>query len=719
MKELLFEANNIVKKFGPTVALNDVSIKVYRGEIRGLIGENGSGKSTLSAIMTGIHKKTSGEMVFKGESWNPKSMIDSLNQGIGICIQEAGTVPDISVAENIYLGELEKFSGNNYLSHIQDLSIYFSDEFTYDTSLIKEKLNNILNSNEDIRKDLEYKFYDLSKDERKEAKELKESIRSTKKDILTNYNNAKNIIKDFMKNDYLKIKNEYHEKFLKVNVDYKNKIANLLEQYNKDKEFINEKYNNELSSGTRDKYLIEDDRKAFLTKLHQELIIAQNIETNKFNKFESDLENDLRMLKVLIKQYAFFIKNGKRYKESSTYKIKTKILNILFAPFVNKKKLYEYSTLALKKSNLDFIDTKEKIGSYNMQHRKLVEMAKVINKNPDIFIVDETTNALTEDGRQLIYSKMEQFKKENKSVIFISHDLDEIMKVCDVLTILRDGKIVAEIEKKDFEPETIKRHMIGRQLDNHFYRQDYDSSCDDEVVLKLTNCHTKYLKNINIDLHKGEILGIGGLSDCGMHEVGKIMFGAQKMIDGSIRAGKNLDIEILNERIAMKQNIGYVSKDRDYEALSLTDSIHTNIAISALQKIKRANFMILKKDEKKIVNKEISDLSIKCNNAEQIVSTLSGGNKQKVSLAKWLGNESEILILDCPTRGVDIGVKQFIYDLLYKMKKEGKAILMISEELPELIGMSDRILIMKEGQITSEFKRDPSLTQEKIVDYMI
>ena len=169
----------------------------------------------------------------------------------------------------------------------------------------------------------------------------------------------------------------------------------------------------------------------------------------------------------------------------------------------------------------------------------------------------------------------------------------------------------------------------------------------------------------------------------------------------------------------MKEGIGYLSKNRDVEALALKTSIFDNIAIASINNIAKYNFLVRKSDEKKLVNKQARELQIKCNSTEDLVSKLSGGNKQKVSLAKWIANDSEILILDCPTRGVDIGVKQFIYQLLYKMKKEGKAILMISEELPELIGMSDRILIMKDGEIKQEFKRSKDLTQEQIVEYMI
>ncbi len=262
--------------------------------------------------------------------------------------------------------------------------------------------------------------------------------------------------------------------------------------------------------------------------------------------------------------------------------------------------------------------------------------------------------------------------------------------------------------------------MIGREIKGDYYRSDYDGSYSDQVVLKMVDgIESNKLKHVNLELHKGEILGIGGLSECGMHTLGKALFGNIKMEGGFVFTGDDLRQQVTSEVVAMHNRIGYLPKNRDVEGLTQKDSIANNIAIASINNIAKLNIFVFKSSEQKIVSKQVRDLSIKCNSANDLVSTLSGGNKQKVSLAKWMGNDSEILILDCPTRGVDIGVKQFIYQLMYRMKQEGKSIIMISEELPELIGMSDRIVIMKEGQITKEFRRDPKLTQEDIVKYMI
>lgn len=253
-----------------------------------------------------------------------------------------------------------------------------------------------------------------------------------------------------------------------------------------------------------------------------------------------------------------------------------------------------------------------------------------------------------------------------------------------------------------------------------YYRSDYDGSFNDKVVLKLVDgIKGKKLKHVNLELHEGEILGIGGLSDCGMHDLGKALFGSEKLEGGFVYVGDELKHQITSEVVAMKNKVGYLSKNRDVEALAVKTNIFDNIAIASINNIAKLNFLVTKGPEKKLVNQQVKDLQIKCNSSQQLVSTLSGGNKQKVSFAKWIANDSSILILDCPTRGVDIGVKQFIYQLLYKMKKEGKSIIMISEELPELIGMSDRIVIMKDGNISKEFMRDKDLSQEEIIKYMI
>lgn len=690
MNKPIFTATHIVKRFGPTIALNDVDIKIYPGEIRGFIGENGSGKSTMSAIMTGIHQATSGTMEYHNKHWKPASMIEALKGGIGIIVQENGTIPNISVAENIYLGELKEFSGVNYFEKrkMENFSTLFPLDLTeFDT----------------LKKNIEEKLVN-TKDKKEIHNLIKEAKSSSLKNLYLNLN--KQLI-------------EKNEKLLKIEEDnFTLKAETLLQQYQKDIKAIETKY--EKNEEHLDSTLLERRKK---DELHNLKI--------RYKKDCKTLDDVSYMKRTWLKNDVVYLKNHfdnaiKDLKEihanKKVKKIKDTLLEICFGPFVNRRKLNKYATKALSNIGIHNIYAQAPCFAYDMQARKLIEIAKCLNKNPEIFIVDETSTALSETGRNLLYKKMEDLKNKGKSVLFISHDLDELMDKCDTLTVLRDGNIVADLSKSknEFDPENIKKFMIGRELKGDYYRSDYDSSYSDEVVLKMVDGIEKnQLRHINLELHKGEILGIGGLSDCGMHTLGKALFGNIKMEGGYVLSGENLQKHITSEEIAMKHKIGYLSKNRDVEALALKSSIFDNIAIASINNIAKLNFFVFKGPEKKLVNKQVTDLQIKCNNPSQLVNTLSGGNKQKVSLAKWIANDSEILILDCPTRGVDIGVKQFIYQLLYKMKKEGKAILMISEELPELIGMSDRILIMKDGLITKEFKRDPNLNQEQIIKYMI
>ena len=688
MKQPIFKASHIVKQFGPTIALNDVDIEIFAGEIRGFIGENGSGKSTMSALMTGIHQKTSGTMWYHDKVWEPGSMIEALNGGIGIIVQENGTISEVSVAENIFLGELKQFAGVNYFESrkIEDFSPLFDLDIT---------------SIENIKKEYVALFADKSKAENKKLLKqaqnalLAEYKKLNEKLLADNTNKKAQIIAEF---DSLAEKefNNFNQQLAAINQKYAENAEGLSEVIKK------RRLDNDIKEAKRAySRLIKSAKNKTYMKLDWIAKDVQSLKNCYLNNYQ-----DLRTL----------------VENKAAKKIREFFLNAIFGLFVNGKKLRKHAGYALSKIGVTDIRPEVITAAYDMQQRKLIEIAKCLNKNPEIFIVDETTTALSETGRNLLYKKMEELKNAGKSVLFISHDLDELMEKCDTLTVLRDGNIVANLDKAkgEFDPEQIKKFMIGRELKGDYYRSDYDGSYGEEVVLKMVDgIQGNQLKHINLELHKGEILGIGGLSECGMHTLGKALFGNVKIEGGFVYTGENLDELVRSESFAMSKKIGYLSKNRDVEALAAKTSIFDNIAIASINNIAKFNFLVTKGSEKKLVDRQVRELQIKCNTPEQLVSTLSGGNKQKVSFAKWIANDSEILILDCPTRGVDIGVKQFIYQLLYKMKLEGKSIIMISEELPELIGMSDRILIMKDGQITKEFTRDKDLTQEQIIEYMI
>ncbi len=388
---------------------------------------------------------------------------------------------------------------------------------------------------------------------------------------------------------------------------------------------------------------------------------------------------------------------------------------------INKKAMNQKATEAMRAIGVEHVIGDMPIDFhwiFRQICRKLVEIAKVMLKNPDILVIDETSTALSQDGREIMYSLIRKLRDSGKAIIFISHDLEEIMEVCDTLTVLRDGNLIRTFKKEEFNADEIRTSMIGRELQGDYYRSDFTPSSQKEAAITATNLKYKEeLKSVSITLKKGEILGIGGLAACGMHTLGKAMFGALALEEGEVTTYDGTKIN--SPHIAVANKIGYVSKDRDVESLCLSASIQDNIAVGGMEKYAVNGFLITNKKEKEYVAKQIKDLSIKCSDGDQLTSQLSGGNKQKVVFGKWIGCGSEILILDCPTRGVDIGVKQSMYQLMMELKKEGKAILLISEELPELLGMSDRLLIMKDGSITGEFMRSESLTDADVIGYMI
>ncbi|MGN0814939.1 MAG: ATP-binding cassette domain-containing protein [Candidatus Coproplasma sp.] len=739
MEQPIFVSTNITKKFGQTIALNNVDISIYPGEIRGFIGENGSGKSTMGALMTGIHDVTSGSMFYHGKEWNPGSMIEALNGGIGIIVQENGTIPQISVAENIYLGELSNFSGVHFFEDrkVENFSPVFDGgvlkEFDESAERMQRSVDALLADGENAWYECKRQIKLIKKDkilsaEQKSGRisELKDRASRAAEVRKTNAAELKRLRAEYK----AELKTAYLAAQEKLREDSAAKLRARVEEYNQKSLAYFQAFNAKLASN--------EDKYAEIYKGATDLALEKRRHDNDVKEIKKEYADQIRALDAKHELFCNWMKDDvhsltNHYKncisdltakngDSLSLKVRRAVLTVVFGLFVNRKKLNKHAQHALNKIGVNHIYAAAPCAAYDMQDRKLIEIAKCLNKSPEIFIVDETTTALSETGRNILYKQMEELKAQGRSVLFVSHDLDEIMEKCDTLTVLRDGNIVTNLDKAkgEFDPDVIRKAMIGRELKGDYYRADYDVNYGEEVVLKMVDgIEGKQLRHINLELHKGEILGVGGLSECGMHTLGKALFGNIKMEGGYVYTGKDLEKLVTNEVVAMNNHIGYLPKNRDTEGLAQNDSIFSNIAIASINKIAKLKTFVFKGSEKKIVNKEVHDLSIKCNSSSDLISSLSGGNKQKVSLAKWIGNDSEILILDCPTRGVDIGVKQFIYQLMCKMKKDGKSIIMISEELPELIGMSDRILIMKDGVIAKEFLRSKDLTQEQIVQYMI
>ena len=495
---VLLVAENIDKRFGITHAVDNVSLTINAGEVRGLIGENGSGKSTFSQMLCGIYSIGGGTFTLDGKVLHCRNQVEANNEGVAIIVQEMGTLSGLTVAENIFLGHEEPFM------HLG----------------------------------------------------------------------------------------------------------------------------------------VKDSR-------------AMNKEAQRL--------------------------------------------------------LDEYGFGRIKAANM--------IDLYNFEDRKLVEIVKATYRKPKILVIDETTTALSQNGRMELYKIMDAIRADGRTVIFISHDLNEVLTHTDTVSILRDGEYIDTVRTKDVTEDDLKRLMVGREIGSAYYRTDYGEPISRDVVLSVRDVSVPgQISHVSFELHRGEILGFGGLSECGMHEVGKAIFAASWDRKGSVTLADGTGINSIPTAIA--HSIAYASKDRDNESVILNESIRNNIVLPSLGDL--ANHGLLSgRKLTKFAEKHASDMQTKMQNVNQFVSDLSGGNKQKVVLARWLGKGSDILVLDSPTRGIDVKVKQAIYALMAELRREGKSIIMISEEIPELLGMADRILIMKDGVLNGEFLRDPALSEEDLIAKMV
>ena len=371
----------------------------------------------------------------------------------------------------------------------------------------------------------------------------------------------------------------------------------------------------------------------------------------------------------------------------------------------------------LNAHGFDRIKASMMIDAYNFEDRKLIEIVKATYFKPKVVVVDETTTALSQYGREKLYGIMKSIRDDGRTVIFISHDLVEVLSHTDTISVLRDGELIDTVKSSDVSEEDLKRLMVGRELGTRYYRTDYGKPLSDEIVMSVSDVSVPgQLQDITFALRRGEILGIGGLSECGMHELGKAVFGASFDREGSVTLANGTKVDSIPD--AIKHSVAYASKDRDNEALIINNSIRDNIVLPSIDELSCKGFLNYRKLNSFAVE-NAQHMSIKMTGVGQFVSDLSGGNKQKVVLARWLGKGSDIIVLDSPTRGIDVKVKADIYALMNELKSQNKSIIMISEEIQELLGMADRILIMKDGKINGEFHRDKTLGEEDLIAKMV
>lgn len=357
------------------------------------------------------------------------------------------------------------------------------------------------------------------------------------------------------------------------------------------------------------------------------------------------------------------------------------------------------------------IDPDRKIHELGMAYKQIVEIVKAISKNAKLLIMDEPTAPLTDTETEALFEIVRKLKERGVTIIFITHRLDEIFTVCDRVTVMRDGQYIDTLQIGDTDKNHIMELMVGRELFDDYPKRE---SPIGKAVLEVEGLSNRHVDDVSFTLHAGEILGFGGLVGAGRTEMALALFGVDRIDKAAITLnGKKLSID--SPEKALAHGIGLIPEDRKNQGLVLSLPVGVNISFSILKRLSKF-FMIRESEEQEVCNSLKDDLQIKTPDLKNLAKNLSGGNQQKVVLAKYLATECEILIFDEPTRGIDVGAKQEIYHLMRKLTEMNKSIIMISSEMPELIGMSDRILVMKNGKINGELQKS-EFSQKKILAF--
>ncbi len=359
------------------------------------------------------------------------------------------------------------------------------------------------------------------------------------------------------------------------------------------------------------------------------------------------------------------------------------------------------------------IDVNTLVGELTVAQQQLVEIVKAISFNVKILVMDEPTSSLSDEEVKNLYVTMERLRQNDVSIIYISHKFEELFTITDRITVIRDGTYVGTVPTKDTNPDKLVAMMVGRELES-FYTRTY--SRQDDVVLKVENLTKQNVfEDINFSVHKGEILGFSGLMGAGRSELMQTIFGAYRYDKGSVYLNEE-KLTNKNCREAINKGIAMVPEDRKDQGLVLMNSVGFNMTLPELKNLMENKLIVSEKKRKDLIDKYVTDLNIKTASSDIEVSSLSGGNQQKVVIAKWLATQPKLLILDEPTRGVDVGAKSEIYSIINELANEGLAIILVSSDLPEIINMCDSVCVMRNGKLTAQLDQS-ELTQENIMRY--
>lgn len=378
--------------------------------------------------------------------------------------------------------------------------------------------------------------------------------------------------------------------------------------------------------------------------------------------------------------------------------------------FADLKTVEEKAQEVFKKMNVE-IDCKKTVKELTVSYMQFVEIGKALSRNIKVLILDEPTAPLTEDEVDKLLDLVLDLKKQGYTIIYISHRLNELFRIGDRVTVLRDGKKIITDDIKNMNTDMLIAYMVGREMSFKYPQRTHQIG---DVVFEAKNIVAEKVKNISFSVRAGEILGIGGLVGAGRTELIRAIFGADLMYAGNTYLdGK--EIRIRHPKDAVEAGMGFVTEDRKRQGLLLEDSISANISLPILKRISKMG-VVDRKKEIEIAKEQKDILRIKTPSLSALANSLSGGNQQKVVLAKWLAAKCKVIFMDEPTRGVDVGAKQEIYKLMNELASQGIAIVLISSEMEELLGMSERLLVLHEGKMMKELKKE-EFSQETVMQY--
>lgn len=382
---------------------------------------------------------------------------------------------------------------------------------------------------------------------------------------------------------------------------------------------------------------------------------------------------------------------------------------------IDHKAMYAETEKWLKEVKMDF-DPKALLGTLSVGQMQSVEIAKAVSQQAKVVIFDEPTSSLSDNEVEALFRIMNDLRDKGVAMVYISHKMDEIKQIADDITIMRDGTYVGTWPAEDMSTDDIIAKMVGRELTNVYPPRENKPGDVIMEVKDLCSIHEKSFQHINFTLRKGEILGFGGLVGAQRTELMEGIFGIRGVETGEIYInGKQ--VKIKHPKDAMKAGIGLITEDRRGNGIFGCLSIKDNVGVSIYNKYLKAGFILDHKKIDGVVDENIQKLRIKTPSMKEHIANLSGGNQQKVIVSRWLANDPDVLIMDEPTRGIDVGAKHEIYEIMNDLAKQGKAIIMISSEMAELLGMSDRVYVMCNGKITGEITEEAEMNQESVMGY--